>query len=167
MEAADRRIAELHLAQARNGALRLFCTSSAIFPDEWGGSIVNESLHIDLTSFALHARRVSELCGFSQMKFAGVATTRFRISDPPDLVLIADYNEALNRLVHARRFIVGYAVWDGTKIWLNSANDKVVSYVAVETDRRPRANLSVFGLATCFLSEVLIAVKTSFPELCF
>lgn len=167
MEAADRRITELHLAEARRRALRLFCTSSAIFPDEWGGGIVNDALHVDLTIFALHARRVSELCGFSQTKFTGVATTRFRITDPPDLVLIADYNDALNRLVHARRFIVGYAVWDGAKVWLNSANDKVVSYVAVETDRRPRANLSVFGLATCFLSEVLIAVKAGFSELRF
>jgi len=163
-EPADRRITELHLVEARNRALRLFCTSSTMFPDEWGGDSVNETLNVDLTEFALHARCVNDLCGLAGMKFPGVNATRFNLTEPSAFVLIDDYHDALNYLVHARRFIVGYGLWTGPKVWLNSAQDKMVSYVRVETDRRPAANISVFGIATCFLSEVLITVKQRFPD---
>jgi hypothetical protein len=135
-----------------------------MFPDEFGGNIVNEMLNVDLTEFALHARCVNDLCGFADMKFPGANSTRFTISEPGEFVLVDNYNDALNRLVHARRFVVGYAVWTGPKIWLNSAKDKAASYVRVETDRRAPANISIFGIAVCFLTEVLIEVRKRFPE---
>jgi hypothetical protein len=164
MDPSDRRITELHLTAARKAALRLFCTASTMFPDEWGGDVINETLHVDLTEFAIHARRVSELCDLMMTEFPGADATRFQISEPSDFPLMKDYHKALSRLVHARKLVVGYALWTGPKIWLNSAKDKAVSYVRVETDRYPAANISVFGIATCFLSEVIIAVKRRFPE---
>ena len=165
-EPADRRITELHIIEARKRALRLFCTGSSIFPDEWGGNTINETLNVDLTEFALHARCVNELCDLRKEKFPGAGATRFKIEDPADFVLIDDYAEALNRLVHARKFVVGYGIWTGKKIWLNSKREKI-SYVRVETDRWPPANISVVGIAICFLGEVLIAVKERFPDYAF
>jgi hypothetical protein len=166
-EQADRRITELHIIEARKRALRLFCTGSSIFPDEWSGNTINETLNVDLTEFALHARCVSELCDLRKEKFPGADATRFKIEDPADFVFIDDYAEALNRLVHARKFVVGYGIWTGKKIWLNSKQEKIISYVKVETDRWPSANISVVGLATCFLGEVLITVKERFPDFLF
>jgi hypothetical protein len=83
-----------------------------------------------------------------------VALTRYRFTPGYGVDLLPDYHEALNRLVHARELAIGYAVWEGEKVFLAHENLSV-SYIKITTDRLPTAYVSVFGLATCFLNDVL------------
>lgn len=134
--------------------MRLFCTASTLFPDVWQGALVNEQVLLDATEFALHARRLNELCGLRSVQFPSVAQTRYTFTAGHGVELIADYHEALNRLVHARELAIGWAVWEGQKVFL--AHDNLsISYIKIRTDRLSTGYVSVFGLATCFLNDVM------------
>jgi hypothetical protein len=62
-------VANLHLSEARRRAMRLFCTASTLFPDVWRAPLLNEQVLLDATEFALHARRLNELCGLRSVDF--------------------------------------------------------------------------------------------------
>jgi len=162
----ERRLAELHITQARERALRIFTLSSTIFPEEWAKQL-DEIAVVDLAEFAIHARRITELCDLRTAKFAGADASRYKFSVPPPEPLEADYHEALNRLIHAKSYTVGHVVWDGAKIYLTSANNLAISYVRIATDRKPSSCVSVFGIAHCFLTDVLASVRKKHPEIQF
>jgi hypothetical protein len=162
----ERRVAELHLIQARERALRLFTLASTIFPEEWAKPL-DELAVVDLTEFAIHARRITELCDLRGETFSGADASRFKFSVPPPEPLETNYNEALNQLIHAKTYTVGHMVWDGPKIFLSSAQNLTLGYVRIATDRKATKCVSIFGVSTCFLTAVLPAVKTKHPQFQF
>jgi len=161
----ERRLAEIHILSAIDCALRLFSTSSSIIPEEFKDKI-SDQIITDLSEFALHARRVNELCGFQNTDFQGADADRFNASGH-DAPIETSYQSALNRLIHARKFTVGYSIWDGNKIFLESKNNIIPSYVKIETDRRAPACVKIFGVSFCFLTEVIQKIKSDFPDLQF
>lgn len=162
----ERRVAELHLIRARESALRLFSLASTIFPEEWAKQF-DEIAVVDLTEFAIHARRLTELCTLRDDKFDGTASTRYLFTVPPPEPLESDYHEALNALIHAKTYKIGHAIWDGPKVYTSSAQNISISYVQIATDRRPQSCVSVFGVTWCFLSNVLPVIRTRNPEFQF
>jgi len=162
----ERRVAELHITNARARALRLFQTGSTIFPEEWATQI-DEQTVVDLAEFAIHARRVVELCDLRSLNFTGADSTRHKYTVVPPEPLEANFHDALNKLIHAKTYAVGHAIWDGPKVFTASAQNMVVSYMRISTDRRPSSCISVFGLAWCFLTQVIPSLKSRHPEIQF
>lgn len=157
-------MAEVHLIEARSRALRLFAVASAIYPKEWAGAQVIEPVLVDTSDFAFHARRVNDICGYKNRPFTDVDATRFKFSAGQNIALVRDYRDALNRIHHARELTFNWAVWDGQPIFTSSPENLIASHLRVETDQREPANVSIFGLAFCFLVSVLPAVKADFPD---
>jgi hypothetical protein len=157
-------MAEVHLIESRARALRLFAVSSAVYPSEWASQQVVEPTLIDVSDFAFHARRVNDLCGYKARSFPDVNAVRYKFSAGQNISLVEDYRDALNRIHHARELVFNWAIWEGASIFTSSAKNLVASYLRVETDQREPANISIFGLAFCFLVCVLPAVKADFPD---
>ena len=151
---SKRRLTELHVIAARGRAVRLFCTASTIFPAEWAAQIVAEQTTVDLSEFSYHARRVIELCGFRNRIFESVDQVRFGLSPGQNIEFIHDLHEALNRLHHVRELDFDWAVWEGEKIFLASSRNLVPSFVRVETDKLPTANISISVLLSRFLTAL-------------
>ena len=162
----EQRLAELHIVSARSRAFRLLTAASTILPDEWGAGPFTEMVIIDLVEFALHARRVSDICGFKG--FNGASATRFKMSENQESIVFMDnYDYALNRVIHTRTLKAGYTIWEGTKIFTGSTLNKVFSYVVASSDKYPAEKISIFGLATCFLTKVISRIKNDFPQFSF
>lgn len=162
----ERRLAELHIVQARERALRLFALCSTIFPEEMVKHL-GELAVVDLAEFAIHARRITELCDLRLEKFTGADACRYKYSAPPPEPLETDYHEALNRLIHAKSYSIGHVVWDGPKIFTASAQNLAIGYVRIATDRKSLSCVSTFGIVHCFLSSVLAKVHEKHPGLQF
>lgn len=155
---------EVHLLEARTHAYRLFAVASAIYPQEWAGAQVVEPALIDLSNFAYHARRVNDLCGYKTRAFDAVDAVRYGFSPDQDIPLVSDYREALNRLHHASELTFNWSVLERPRVFTSSPQNLVASYLRVETENwKEAANISIFGLAFCFLSSVLPAVMAGFP----
>lgn len=86
------------MIQARDRAFRILTLASTIFPEEWAKQL-DELAVIDLVEFAIHARRVTELCDLRIEQFAGADASRYRFSVAPPEPLEPDYHEALNQLL--------------------------------------------------------------------
>ena len=160
---SKRRLTELHVIAARERAMRLFCTASTIFPAEWAAQLVAEQTTVDLSEFSYHARRVIDLCGFRKRSFENVDQVRFGLTPGQDVTFIQDFHEALNRLHHVRELAFDWAVWEGEKIFTASPRNLVPSFVRVETDKLPTANISLFGVAVSYLNSVIPAVRVTYP----
>lgn len=161
----ERRLAELHIINARERALRLFALCSTIFPEVMKTHL-DELAVVDLAEFAIHARRITELCDLRSEKFAGADACRYKYSVPPPEPLEIDYHEALNRLIHAKTYTMGHVVWDGPRIF-GDAIHLAIGYVRIATDRKPSSCVSAFGVVHCFLSSVLARVTAKHSELRF
>ena len=161
---SKRRLTELHLVAARERAMRLFATTSAIFPTEWAKALVIEQTVVDVSEFAYHSRRVLDLCGLWGVHFPDVDALRFKLAPGQDITFIPDFREAVNRLHHAVDLKFNWAIWEGEKVFLASEGDMVVSFVKVTTDKLPEANISLFGVAVSFLNGVIPAVKAKLPD---
>jgi hypothetical protein len=160
-----RRLTEVHIIAARERAMRLFATTSSVFPSEWATGQVIDMTVVDVSEFAYHARRVIDLCDFRQRKFDLVDQTRFGLNPEQNIVFISDFHDALNRLHHARDFVFHWAVKETLpKYFLASPRELVVSFLSVGTDRLDKANVSLFGVAMAFLNSVIRAVKEDFPD---
>ena len=149
---------------ARERALRLFCTTSAIFPSEWATQLVVEQTTIDVSEFAYHARRAIYLCDLRKTHFDSVDQTRFGLTPGQGINFITDLHEALNRLHHVKEMAFDWSIWEGEKIFLASPRNFVASFVRVSTDNREVANISLFGVALSFLNTVIPAVRDKFPD---
>jgi len=163
-DSSRRRLTEIHAVAARERAMRIFCTSSTIFPQEWATNLVSEQTMIDLSEFSYHARRLIDLCELRNQKFMNVNQFRFGLSPDQDIIFIADFHEAINRLHHVRKLEFDWAAWHGEKIFLASPTNFVPSFVRVATDKRATANISLFGIAFSFLSSVIPTMISKFPE---
>lgn len=158
-----RRIGEIHIQTARTKALRVFAFAGAVYPGEWSNVYVEEVTR-ELLDFAFHARRVSQVCSIDVGKLSCITALPFVISqnDPGDWV--DRYDDALNRLMHAEEFIFGNCHSDHRILFTNAESNLVPLYVKVATDWRSVGSISLFGLTTCFLNEVIPLVRAKFPD---
>ena len=152
------------LQQAESAAARLWAFGSAPFPFT-NGAIIQRHIEHEVTDtaimFAIHVRR---LLDNKNLK------TKFQLKEPvrrwepaPGLKKVADFRDALNRIVHATSFTVGFERLpdDSHKI---AAGAIGVIWLETVTDQRERALLDVFSLASCFFHQVLPALMPAGPE---
>lgn len=163
---SHQRLVEIHIAQARSRALRLFAFTSAVFPGEWSNQWI-ETIVPDLVEFAFHARKVNEFCGLMNHPFPSINVKLVSISsgDPGDWE--TSYRNALNALMHMRSFVVGNTHSDHRRIFLASEANLITLYIRVSTDKFPATTISIFGLVNCFLNEVLPQVRMKYPSFAF
>ena len=163
---SHRRLAEIHITQARTRALRLFGFTSAVFPSEWKNQWI-ETIVPDLLEFAFHARKVNEFCGFMNEKFSPIDTKLVVISDGNPGQWETSYRNALNALMHMNSFVIGNAHADHRRIFMASEANLITTYIQVATDKFPTTTISIFGLVNCFLSEVIPEIRSRHPNLEF
>lgn len=158
-----KRLGELHVAEARDRALRLVAYTGAVFPSEWADPYM-ETVTSDLLNFAYHARRVNEICELKAIDFGSIKTFQVVISHNDPGHWVENYGWALDRLMHAREFVFGNCHADHRKVFIQSAANLTPLYVKVKTDKRELATISIFGLAECFLNRVISQVKSKHPD---
>jgi|SRR6516165_8810565 hypothetical protein len=165
----ERRIGELHIQSATRKALRIFAFADTVFPGKWTDKC-SEEITIDLLEFAFHARRVHQICGFedkSDLTTIERPLLKFTENEPIDW--LDNYPWALDRLMHAKKYIFGYCHADYRKKFGDSESNLIPCYVKVETDKypnpkNPNTTISLFGLANCFLGRVIPEVRATFPD---
>lgn len=163
---SHQRLAEIHIAQARLRALRIFSFASAVFPGEWQPTLV-EIFVPDLVEFGFHARKVNEFCGFMDDEFPPIDQMIVQISQGDPGNWEHNYRHALNALMHMTSFTVGHVHADHRQIFKNASSNLMVTYIKVATDKYPEVTVSVVGLVNCFLAEVIPRVKNKFPNFSF
>ena len=159
-------LTEMHIKMARSRALRLVAFSGSVFPGEWGASW-NEVIVPDLLEFGLHARKVNEFCGLMDENFSSINKKVVQISEGDPGGWEDSYRNALNALMHMKSFVIGHAHADHRRIFLQSESNLIATYIKVETDKYPEITVSIFGLAECFLNQVISKVKDKHPNLRF
>jgi hypothetical protein len=161
----ERRLAEIHIIRARRSALHLFAFTSSVFPSEWNKSYIEEIVP-ELLEFAFHARRVNQLCELDKFQFPRIDKFLVTFDSGPD-EWETRYQNALNRVLHARKFVFGNAQADHRKIFLKAEDNLSPLYVRIETDQREFASVSLYGFVDCFLSAVIPEIKKRFPDFQF
>jgi hypothetical protein len=164
----ERRLGELHIQSARTKALRIFAFADTVFPGEWRNTSTEE-ITIELLEFALHARRVNQICGFEKFDFPDIKMPLLKISENDPQAWIKKYQWALDRLMHAQKYIFGYCHADHRVKFTDAEDNLIPCYVKVETDKFPNVKdsdvtISLFGLAFCFLQDVIPKVRNDFPD---
>ncbi|PNG07001.1 hypothetical protein CXL00_07025 [Stutzerimonas stutzeri] len=161
-----KRLAEIHIAESRKYALRLFAFTSSVFPSEWG-STWSEIITADLLEFAFHARKVNELCRLQDEKFPSIGTLLIKISEGDPGNWEANYQYALNAFVHLNDYKIGHAHADHRAIFIGSEASLQATYVKIKTDKFSEKTISICGLVFCFLNSVVPLLRRRFPELRF
>ena len=162
VEQTRRRLAELHIRKARELAFRIFAYASTIIPKEWGNTYTEQVL-MDVYEFAVHARRLNDLCDLKTQLFENITAQRYVISYDADATgYVAKYQDALNTLLHVSELSLGYTVWAGSRVFVQSEN-VIISYVTAKTDKFSARKVSLFGLAFVFLGEVIPLVQQRYP----
>jgi hypothetical protein len=148
-------INEFALQQAVAAAARLWAFGSAQFPLATGHARVIQA-HIDQSvtetaiAFAIHARRLLDNWGI-QTRFT--LDVPFRHWSPlKGMTKETNFRDALNRIVHATEFEVGFESLPETMIEGGAIG---VIYLKTETERRNKALIDVFALASCFFYRIL------------
>lgn len=160
---SSQRITEIHVAQARLRALRLFAFTSSVFPGEWSNSW-NEVIVPDLLEFGFHARKVNEFCSLKSDEFPSIDKRIIKISQGDPGGWEGSYRNALNALMHMKSFTMGHAHADHRIIFANSSANLMATYIKVSADRFPEATISIYGLVDCFLSYVIPKIKNANPK---
>lgn len=160
------RLTEIHIAQARLRALRLVAFTSSVFPGEWSNEW-NEMLVPDLLEFGFHARKVNEFCRLKEDTFPSMNTKIVQIFEGDPGNWEQNYQFALNALMHMQTFIIGHAHADHRRVFLNAESNLIATYIKVSTDKFPETTISIFGLAECFLNQVLPKIREKHPHLRF
>jgi hypothetical protein len=157
------------LQQATAAAAKLWALGSAPFPYKTSTAAVIHS-HIDMLvtetaiDFAIHVRRILDN---SAIRTKFTLDEQFRAWVEHRLPRVMDLRDALNRIVHATEFEVGFE-----RLPDNSANIRGgaigVVYLRTRTDQRDEALIDVFALASCFFHQVLpklhVLGRPSTPE---
>lgn len=152
-------INEYSLQQAEAVAARLWAFGSAPFPFKNGAIIqrhVEQAVTETAIAFAIHVRRLLDNRNLR---------ARFTLDEPfwdwapkRGLTKVQELRDALNRIVHATEFKVGFeGLPDGiAKI---GGGAITVLYLQTKTDQREDALIDVFALASCFFHKVLPALQ--------
>ncbi len=145
------------LQKAEAAGARLWALGSAPFPLV-GGAILQSAIEQEVTdtaiAFAIHLRRVLD------NKADGA---KFQLDEPfhlwtpaKGLTKVADLRDALNRIVHATEFQVGFERLPESAATRGAIG---VIYLKAKTDRKDEALIDVFALAACFFHKVLPTVS--------
>ena len=154
-------INEFALQQAEAAAASLWAFGSAPFPFANGAIIqshIEQSVTNTAIAFAIHVRRILD---------NRAIRTRFTLDEPfrhwspgHGLAKVATLRDALNRIVHATEFQVGFErLPDNAAKILGGAIG--VIYLQTKTDHREEALIDVFALASCFFHQVLPALQSA------
>jgi hypothetical protein len=142
------------MQQAEVAAARLWAFGSAPYPLR-GGSLIQRHIEQEVTNtafaFAIHVRRVLDNKAV-RTKF--VLDQPFRVWSPENsLTKVNVLRDALNRIIHATEFKVGFERLpdDSSKIQGGAIG---VIYLSTRTDQRDEALIDVFALASCFFHQV-------------
>ncbi len=144
------------LRQAEAAAAKLWALGSAPFPFKTSSAGVIQS-HIDMLvtetaiDFAIHVRRLLDNSGIGT-KFA--LNEQFRRWSEHRLPRVTDLRDALNHIVHATEFEVGFLPLPDNASSIRGGAIGVV-YLRTRTDQREEADIDVFSLASCFFHQVL------------
>jgi len=152
-------INDFALLQAEAAAARLWAFGSAPFPLANGAIIqghIEQAVTDTAIAFAIHVRRLLD-----NRKIR----TQFTLDEPfwhwsakGGLTKVTQLRDALNRIVHATDFKVGFErLPDGTAKIEGGAIS--VLYLKTKTDQREDALIDVFALASCFFHQVLPALR--------
>jgi hypothetical protein len=141
--------------QTEVAAARLWAFGSAPYPIS-GGAIIQRHIEQEVTNtaiaFAIHVRRILDNKAV-RAKFS--LDEPFRIwSAAKGLTQVNLLRDALNRIIHATEFKVGFErLPDDASRILGGAIG--VIYLSTRTDQRDEALVDVFALASCFFHKVL------------
>lgn len=148
-------INEFALQQAEAAAARLWAFGSAPFPLANGAIIQNhieQSVTDTAIAFAIHARRILD---------NRAIRTGFTLDEPfrhwslaHGLAKVTTLRDALNRIVHATEFEVGFERLPNNSADIAGGAIGVI-YLRTRTDHRNEALIDVFALASCFFHQVL------------
>lgn len=152
------RLSEIHIEQARSRALRLIAFTGSVFPGEWSHSW-NEVIVPDLLEFGFHARKVNEFCDLMDENFPSINQKVVKTSEGDPGGWEESYRNALNALMHMKSFVIGHAHADHRKTFLQAESNLIATYIKVETDKFSEVTISIFGLAECFLNQVIPRVR--------
>jgi hypothetical protein len=152
-------INDFALLQAEAAAARLWAFGSAPFPLANGAIIqghIEQAVTDTAIGFAIHVRRLLDNRGLR---------TEFELDEPfwewspaGGLTKVQRLRDALNRIVHATDFTVGFErLPDGTAKIAGGAIS--VIYLRTKTNQRVEALIDVFALASCFFHQVLPALR--------
>ncbi len=159
-----KRLTEIHIEHAKSCALRLIAFTGAVFPGEWRNSW-SEVVVPDLLEFGFHARKVNEFCGLMNEDFPSINERIVKISEGDPGSWEENYRHALNAILHMKSFVLGHAHADHRKIFLKAESNLITTYIKVETDKFPEVTISIFGLANCFLNNVIPKIREKDPSL--
>jgi hypothetical protein len=146
----------LHVSAAVKHGLELFSYSQAIICEGFKTQF-QQQVATCATEFALHARRISELNDLLGKPTPLVSLGQTRGGDVEKISIESDYNRSLNRLIHARTMSVHYVALGKPILFPNEGN-YILSYLAIETDQRKQAYVSVFGISAHFLTLIAPAI---------
>ena len=152
-------INEFALQQAEAAAAGLWAFGSAPFPFANGAIIqahVEQAVTDTAIAFAIHVRRLLDNRDIR---------TKFTLDEPfwhwsptggvPKVTVLRD---ALNRIVHATEFKVGFERLPDKAARIEGGAINVL-YLKTRTDQREEALIDVFALASCFFHQVLPALR--------
>jgi hypothetical protein len=154
-------INELALQRAEAAAASLWALGSAPFPLANGATIqrhIEQEVTDTAIAFAIHVRRILD---------NRAIRTKFTLNEPfrhwspaHGLTKVQELRDALNRIVHATEFEVGFERLpdDASRI---SGGAVGVIYLRTRTDKREEALIDVFALASCFFHQLLPAMRPS------
>jgi len=141
--------------QAEAAAAKLWAFGSAPYPFS-GGALIQRHIEQEVTNtaiaFAIHVRRILDN---KSVRTKFVLDEPFRIWTPATgLTKVNLLRDALNRIIHATEFKVGFEKLpdDASKIHGGAIG---VIHLSTRTDQRDEALIDVFALASCFFYKVL------------
>lgn len=152
-------INEFALQEAESAAARLWSFGAAPFPFA-GGAILQQHIEQQVTNsaiaFAIHVRRVLDN---KDLRARFTLDEPFRHWSPSrGLSKVAVLRDALNRIVHATEFQVGFERLPEHAAKIRGGAIGVI-YLRTKTDQREEALIDVFALAACFFHQVLPALR--------
>jgi len=153
------------LQQAEAAAAKLWALGSAPFPLA-NGKVIQQHIEHEVTdtaiAFAIHTRRLldNRLLG-----------AKFVLDEPflhwtptQGLNKVTNLRDALNRIVHATEFLVGFERLPDSATKIEGGAIAVI-YLRTRTDQREEALIDVFALASCFFHQVLPALRPATDKL--
>lgn len=158
-------INQFALQKAEEAGAMIWAFGSAQFPYTNGSVIqahIGQSVTETAIAFSIHVRRLLDNRGIQ---------TKFELNEPfrhwrpvNGLTKVTDFRDALNRIVHATEFQVGFEPLRKTQIEGGAIG---VIYLKTKTDKRDEALIDLFALASCFFHRILPELQppaTSMPE---
>jgi len=114
-----------------------------------------------VSSFALNARRALEVLPNSEKFF--LRSPRWCWQPSTGQPMVGDLWEATNRIIHAKRLLIGVESLPEQTSWITS-EPVVVPYIQAETDRKELSLIDPFAMAHAFLNHALPALYAGRPQ---